>query len=251
MVRGMDSFRNHFAGYEDQYVIIGGTACDLMMTKGEAVFRATKDVDLVLLIEALNPSFGTHFWKYIKDAGYEHINRDRSKSQNYRFRHPISKDYPEQIELFSRFPDERIFPENVRIVPITFDDYISSLSALLIDEEYYSLLNIGKTIVGGVSVLDIPYLIVFKAKAWIDLKNRKGNGISIDTADIKKHRNDIFRLSELLTPGSKAKLPEKVLRDFHLSLEELSHEAISLKELGIRGAIEDILSRIENAYEGA
>lgn len=32
MVRGIDSFRDWFRGYEEQYTIIGGTACDLLMT---------------------------------------------------------------------------------------------------------------------------------------------------------------------------------------------------------------------------
>lgn len=35
-------------GFEDQYVIIGGTACDLIMENEELPFRATKDIDIVL-----------------------------------------------------------------------------------------------------------------------------------------------------------------------------------------------------------
>ena len=31
MVRGLDLFRSHFPGFEDQYVLIGGTACYLAM----------------------------------------------------------------------------------------------------------------------------------------------------------------------------------------------------------------------------
>lgn len=31
MVRGIESFREWFRGYEDQYAIIGGTACDLLI----------------------------------------------------------------------------------------------------------------------------------------------------------------------------------------------------------------------------
>lgn len=30
MVKGLDTFRNHFAGYEEQYVLIGGAACDIV-----------------------------------------------------------------------------------------------------------------------------------------------------------------------------------------------------------------------------
>ena len=31
MVKGLELFRNWFAGFEDCYVLIGGTACDLWM----------------------------------------------------------------------------------------------------------------------------------------------------------------------------------------------------------------------------
>ena len=33
MVRGINSFRQWFYGYEEQQTIIGGTACDLLMTE--------------------------------------------------------------------------------------------------------------------------------------------------------------------------------------------------------------------------
>ena len=36
MVTGFESFRAHFQGYEDCYTIIGGTACDILMS--EAAF---------------------------------------------------------------------------------------------------------------------------------------------------------------------------------------------------------------------
>lgn len=45
MVRGIESFKKWFQGYEDQYVIIGGTACDLLMNEGGLEFRATKDIE--------------------------------------------------------------------------------------------------------------------------------------------------------------------------------------------------------------
>lgn len=69
MVKGIDSFKNWFQGYEEQYVIIGGTACDILMTNEELSFRTTKDIDLVLIVEALNADFGRKFWEYVKQAG--------------------------------------------------------------------------------------------------------------------------------------------------------------------------------------
>lgn len=41
MVQGITNFKKRFRGYENQYVIIGGTACDLIMESEELPFRAT------------------------------------------------------------------------------------------------------------------------------------------------------------------------------------------------------------------
>ena len=69
MVRGINSFREWFRGYEEQYAIIGGAACDLLMTDEGLEFRATKDIDLVLIVEAIDAGFGKRFWEYVVDAG--------------------------------------------------------------------------------------------------------------------------------------------------------------------------------------
>lgn len=42
-------------------------------------------------------------------------------------------------------------------------------------------------------------LIPFKAKAWLDLKERKLNGEQVDSKNIKKHKNDVCRLAQLIT----------------------------------------------------
>jgi hypothetical protein len=48
MVNGLEHFRKYFAPYVDQYVLIGGTACTVIMQEAWLDFRATKDLDIVL-----------------------------------------------------------------------------------------------------------------------------------------------------------------------------------------------------------
>jgi hypothetical protein len=50
MVRGLDLFRDYFKDYTDKYILIGGTACDLAMGSMGLNFRATKDLDIVLIL---------------------------------------------------------------------------------------------------------------------------------------------------------------------------------------------------------
>lgn len=45
MVKGLDTFQKYFADYEEQYVLIGGAACDILFESNEVNFRATRDQD--------------------------------------------------------------------------------------------------------------------------------------------------------------------------------------------------------------
>ena len=71
MVMGMDSFREAFKGYEDCYTVIGGAACDILMSNVDLSFRATKDIDMILLLEDRAKEFSDAFWSYIKEGGYK------------------------------------------------------------------------------------------------------------------------------------------------------------------------------------
>lgn len=65
MVKGLDTFRKYFEEYEEQYVLIGGAACDIAFESNDTSFRATRDLDMVLVIEALTPEFGQKLYRYI------------------------------------------------------------------------------------------------------------------------------------------------------------------------------------------
>ena len=70
MVTGIDRFREHFAGHEDQYAIIGGTACDLLLGAAGLDFRVTRDIDMVLCVEAVDAEFGRAFRAFLDAGGY-------------------------------------------------------------------------------------------------------------------------------------------------------------------------------------
>lgn len=70
MVNGLGRFREHFAGYEDRYVLIGGTASALAMEELGGEFRVTRDLDIVLCIEVLDPEFAAAFWGLVLWAGW-------------------------------------------------------------------------------------------------------------------------------------------------------------------------------------
>src|SRR5690606_335424 len=112
MVIGMDLFAEHFQSHAEQYVLIGGGACDKHFEKAGLPFRATKDLDIILIVEALTPAFVNHFWEFIK-AGEYVIAEKGDKKQFYRFEKPTANGYPRMIELFCRKPDAITIPEGL------------------------------------------------------------------------------------------------------------------------------------------
>lgn len=248
MIRGFHSFREWFQDYESNYIIIGGTACDLLMSSFDMEFRATKDLDLVLILEVLTVEFGRKFWDYILEAGYEHRNKSSGKSQFYRFSKPKNDSYPAMIEIFSRRTDKMVLPEDAVLTPIPLEEELSSLSAILLDEDYYQFLRNGPVILDGVSILNTPYLIPFKMKAWLDLTERRKFGEKIDSRDIRKHRNDVYRMSELL--GEEIMIPTKgiIKKDISEFLLKMETEELDTKQLGLRQSKEEIIRRLKNCY---
>ena len=98
MVYGLKKFKEYFKDYTNQYIFIGGTACDILMDELGETFRATKDLDIVLIIETLDASFGDTFWKFIEDGGYVYRQKSTGKAQFYRFTEPVASDYPVMME---------------------------------------------------------------------------------------------------------------------------------------------------------
>ncbi len=136
MVRGLDRFKAHFAGYEANYVLIGGTAASLAMDKAGLRFRVTEDLDIVLCVEALDPGFVRKFWEFVQAGKYQYRQKSAGERQFYRFYGPEDKRFPEMLELFSRMPDALAYEGEGHLTPIPMGEEASSLSAILLDESY-------------------------------------------------------------------------------------------------------------------
>lgn len=249
MVSGLAHFKKHFAPFTDQYVLIGGTACTIIMQEAGLDFRATKDLDIVLYVEVLHEHFVQAFWQFIDEGGYKHKQHSTSKEIFYRFSSPANQDYPAMLELFSRIPDNIKLSGKGHLTPIPINVAITSLSAILLDEEYYHFIHSGKLTIDGLSILNATHLIPIKARAYIDLINRKKNGESIDDRDIRKHKNDIMRLFQLLSPSTRVHLPGTIQKDFQIFIDEIKVDpSIDFKNLGIKNMtlhkVIDILKEI-------
>ena len=232
MVRGIEKFKEYFQEYANQYVLIGGTACDISFSQHSGDFRATRDLDVVLIVEALTPAFGERFWQFIHDGGYQNRAKSSGQPQFYRFDKPSETEFPSMIELFAR--TDFLLEGAAEITPLHIDDNVYSLSAILLNEAYYQALLSGREIIDGLSILKPSWIIPFKAKAWLDLNERTQRGQHVDSRDLKKHRNDIIRMaSELVL--ERCELPDEVRSDMETFIQTMNVTDQEIKNLKLNG----------------
>ena len=250
MVNGLQIFQEAFESFSDQYILIGGTACDLLLDDAGLPFRATRDLDIVLCIEALEEDFVRRFWRFVGEGGY--VIKEKAQDQArclYRFSQPTLSSYPSVLELFSRRPELFRDMDLTQIIPVALEEARVSLSAILLDDQYYEFITAQKIEQAGLSLLSPPGLIALKAKAWLDLSERKRQGEQIDGADIRKHKNDVFRMFQIVEPAPLSSIPEQIRQDMAMFLSSMEAEEVDLKALGIRIAAKaDILAGLRIIY---
>lgn len=251
MVRGLDVFREYFAGHADQFVLIGGTAATIAMEEAGLAFRATKDLDIVLHIEALSPAFGEVFWSFVEAGRYEiRQASDTGKPIFYRFQKPADERFPVMLELFSRAPDGIKLAEGSHLTPIPIDEAVASLSAILLDDAYYEFILAGRKEANGLPWVGEDRLIPLKASAWLDLSERQAKGEKVDAKNIRKHANDVLRLSQLLAPDIRIPLAARIAQDLTRFLDGIEADrSIDPKSIRINNSVAEIVERVAQAYE--
>ena len=249
MVIGFDRFREAFQDFAENYIVIGGSACDWLFTSLNAQFRATKDIDLVVIAERMSPAFAAMIWEFVRAGGYSAYERKDGKKCFYRFLNPTVADYPFMLEFFAREPIGFPIDKKTVIVPIPVDDDdVSSLSGILMDENYYSFIRSHRIEVEGVSILPAEALLLLKARAWFDLSMRKARGEFVKDKDVRKHRTDILRLQAQIAEGTVVELAEPIkieMRDFIAAYESLP---LDPKTIGVPGSFDDAVDRIKRVF---
>ncbi len=253
-MHGIEVFSEHFRGFEENYVVIGGVACEDHLNTQGLDFRVTRDIDLIILVENMDHAFGSQLWDFVAKGGYRKKEKERQERQYYRFMDPEDASFPTQLELFSRLPD--IFEEQgeMTFTPIPTDEELSSLSAILMDEEYYTFTKEQSDQDGNFRRANGYSLICLKTKAYLNLSEAKARGEDIDSKKIKKHRNDIFRLALTLTEDDLITVRGKIEEDMNVFLDEMTENPPDikgiLKNMGVSGIlVQDLLAQLRTTFQ--
>ncbi len=254
MVRGLDTFAEYFAGDEACYVLIGGVATQLALESADMPARRTRDLDIVLCVEVLDAGFAQKLWAFVDAGGYQVHQQGAEPRCFHRFAKPEAAHFPEQLELFARAPDAFPLKPGSHRTPVPVDEDMRSLSAILLDDAYYRFLQAHTQMLAGVRVVTEYALIPLKARAWLDLSERKAGGIgSVDSKQIKKHRNDVLALAQLLTAKQGTEIAPAIRDDVARFIEAAGSEVTAslLADLRINDTPEDVWARLRAAYGAA
>ncbi|HGP9766594.1 Uncharacterised protein [Streptococcus pneumoniae] len=142
-------FQEMFADFQNYYVLIGGTATSIVLDSQGFKSRTTKDYDMVIIYEVKNKEFYTTLNHFLELGEYQGSQKDE-KARLFRFT-TTNPEFPSMIELFSILPEYPLKKDG-REIPLHFDQD-ASLSALLLDEDYYNILVHEKETIQGYSVL--------------------------------------------------------------------------------------------------
>lgn len=248
-MRGMARFQEHFKDAVDDFVVIGGAACELLFEESSLEFRLTKDIDIVVIAEPrASREFGDALWGFIKKGAYQSVEKGVDNPRLFRIKGPKNPEYPMMVELLSKKPDSIVLREGQVCVPLSFEDEISSLSAIALDDEYYRLITSAREIQQGVPVLKAPGLIAFKAKAWLNLTREKNNGIRVQKGTIRKHFQDVFRLTQILSEADKLTVSPIVFQDIQLFCRFAKESNYYPRKIGLSVSREEALNRVISAF---
>jgi hypothetical protein len=126
MVVGLQRFRDHFRAHSGAFVLIGGAACDARMTANTLTFRRTKDLDIVLVADAVDTAFADRFKAFVDEGGYEVRQRQGTgKREFFRFYKPKGDDYPFILELFWRAPAGLDVWPGQQVVPVPVEESVA------------------------------------------------------------------------------------------------------------------------------
>ena len=244
-VQGIERIREYLGEYKGNYVIIGGTATNINLEDAALEGRVTHDIDMIMVCEAITPDYLARFWEMIRAAGYEPavIKTDTGvKRTFYRFVNPKDTTFPRYIELFCRVPDSIDVPEDMHLVHISSEDeYLSSFSAIMMDDDYYNFAVSHSVEMQGVQVLDKFALIVLKAKAYISNLARRESGNRVQSDDIIKHKKDVYRLSFLLDEtADRINLTDTLKTDMRSFIETVRTHELNTKALSNNMGVAEI-----------
>ena len=188
---------------------------------------------MIVIVEKMTSDFAERFWQFVREGEYrpekrKQIEGEPPKYELYRFVNG-KPEYPEMIELLSRHPDILGEPKGLTIEPLPVDEDTSSLSAIIMDDDFYRFTIEHSKLTDGIRHADSAALIALKTRAYLNLLQDKANGKHVNSKDIKKHRSDVLK-SAVIMEDSQIEAPEPIVACIKEFVSSIRNEWDTLSE---------------------
>lgn len=243
--------------YADDYILIGGNACALNFENIGANFRATVDLDIVLITESTNDRFYGHLWDYILEHGYEGkmYRGSNAGGSAYRFIQPEDNrkpNVPAQIELFSRRPDyfDAAIAERHHITPIKTGQGISNFSAILLHDDVYEFIRSSRIPLKGISTVNLECLFGLKSVAWHSNQALFDEKKINDKNTILKHPQDMISIANVIEDPQNTLFPAQIFDSLRYSRERLTSQDVRAELQATSASIDVTIDYIDAFVSG-
>ena len=212
---GLNHFEEYFKDFRESYVVVGGFATLMLLEKQlEGHGKVTQDIDLVLLTTA-SAEMAQKIKAYVTEGEYTIQKGQKDNFSYYRFVNPKVENFAKEIELFAVNDHALVLDEGQRIIPIDPEEGLYSLSAIMLDNEYFEMIKNNIDNSNRVPCTNTLATIMLKISAFYDLKSRSDD-------KWKKHRRDILKLVLLLTGEEYLELKGRMVEDVELFMKHLT-----------------------------
>ena len=82
----------------------------------------------------------------------------------------------------------------------------------------------------------------------MDLCRRKSEGEHVNSSDLKKHKNDVFRLMNIINPDEVISVPGTVKEDIGQFIARMPEERINMKNIGFDMELDAALQILEKVF---
>lgn len=211
---GLNHFEEYFKDFRESYVVVGGFATLMHLEKQlEGHGKVTQDIDLVLLTTA-SIEMAQKIKAYVREGEYTIQKGEKDNFSYYRFVNPKVENFAKEIELFAVKDQALLLGEGQRIIPVDPEEGLYSLSAIMLDNEYFEMIKNNIDNSNRVPCTNTLATIMLKISAFYDLKSRGDD-------KWKKHRRDILKLVLLLTGEEQLELKGRMVEDVEMFMEHL------------------------------
>ena len=84
--------------------------------------------------------------------------------------------------------------------------------------------------------------------AWLDLKDKKARGEHVNDRDLKKHKNDVFRLLRIIDRGISIETSGLVRENIVRFVSEIANESIPFEQFDLPFGMDEALSYLRDLY---